>query len=79
MARLAAAIPSISALPEHAPDVAAAAAWLVARLTAAGLDNVAALPTHGAQPVVRCHGVARARVVAMCAGSSSGAPRRAVG
>jgi len=44
-------IPSVSALPEHAGDVARAARWVAERLTAAGLDNVQTLPT-GGHPVV---------------------------
>ena len=44
-------IPSISALPTHAPDVAAAGAWVHARLAAAGLEHVQTLPT-GGHPVV---------------------------
>jgi acetylornithine deacetylase/succinyl-diaminopimelate desuccinylase-like protein len=45
------AIPSISALPDHAADVQRAAAWVARRLTAAGVENVAVLPT-GGHPVV---------------------------
>ena len=44
-------IPSVSALPTHAPDVAAAGAWVHARLQAAGLEHVQTLPT-GGHPVV---------------------------
>ena len=44
-------IPSVSALPTHAPDVAAAGAWVHARLEAAGLEHVQTLPT-GGHPVV---------------------------
>jgi acetylornithine deacetylase/succinyl-diaminopimelate desuccinylase-like protein len=44
-------IPSISSLPEHASDVAAAARWVEARLKAAGIDAVEVLPT-GGHPVV---------------------------
>ncbi|PDW01545.1 dipeptidase [Candidatus Viridilinea mediisalina] len=44
-------IPSISALPEHAPDVQRAAEWVAARVAAAGLEHVAILPT-GGHPVV---------------------------
>ena len=44
-------IPSISSLSEHLPDVERAAEWLVARLTKAGLEEVAVLPT-GGHPVV---------------------------
>jgi hypothetical protein len=47
-----AAIPSISALPDHASDVLAAAGWLKQRMMTAGLENVQVLPTKGAQPVV---------------------------
>jgi len=35
-----AAIPTISALPEHADDITAAAEWLVQRLSTAGLEHV---------------------------------------
>ncbi|MFH1086158.1 MAG: dipeptidase, partial [Chloroflexota bacterium] len=44
-------IPSISALPEHAADVARAADWVAARLAAAGLEHAQVLPT-GGHPVV---------------------------
>lgn len=44
-------IPSISALPEHAGDVARAARWVAERLKAAGLEHVEVLPT-GGHPVV---------------------------
>ena len=44
-------IPSVSALPAHAADVAAAGAWVHARLQAAGLEHVQTLPT-GGHPVV---------------------------
>ena len=44
-------IPSVSALPAHADDVAAAGAWVHARLAAAGLEHVRTLPT-GGHPVV---------------------------
>ncbi len=44
-------IPSISALPEHAPDVRRAAAWLADTLRAAGLENVAVEET-SLHPVV---------------------------
>lgn len=44
-------IPSISSLPEHAPDVQRAAEWVGARLTEAGLEQVTILPT-GGHPVV---------------------------
>mmetsp|Transcript_2350 Transcript_2350/g.8403 ORF Transcript_2350/g.8403 Transcript_2350/m.8403 type:complete len:506 (+) Transcript_2350:97-1614(+) len=44
-------IPSISALPEHLPDVEKCADWIVARTTKAGLENAKKLPT-GAHPVV---------------------------
>lgn len=46
------AIPSISALPDHASDVLTAAGWLKLRMVAAGLENVQVLHTEGAQPVV---------------------------
>ncbi len=44
-------IPSISALPERAGDVARAAEWVAQRLTRAGAENVEVLPT-GGHPVV---------------------------
>ena len=44
-------IPSISALPEHAGDVATAAQWVSQRMESAGLENVQILPTDG-HPVV---------------------------
>ena len=44
-------IPSISALPERAGDVARAGDWVAQRLTAAGVENVELLPT-GGHPVV---------------------------
>jgi acetylornithine deacetylase/succinyl-diaminopimelate desuccinylase-like protein len=44
-------IPSISALPAHAADVADAAGWVARRLIAAGLEGVEILPT-GGHPVV---------------------------
>lgn len=44
-------IPSISSLPEHAPDVRRAAEWVAARLTAAGMEHVQFLET-GGHPVV---------------------------
>lgn len=44
-------IPSISALPEHAGDVARAGDWVAQRLAAAGVENVEVLPT-GGHPVV---------------------------
>lgn len=44
-------IPSISALPERAGDVARAAEWVAQRLTSAGAENVEVLPT-GGHPVV---------------------------
>lgn len=47
-----AAIPSISALPDHASDVLAAAGWLKLRMVTAGLENVQVLHTEGPQPVV---------------------------
>ncbi|NLG27449.1 MAG: dipeptidase [Chloroflexi bacterium] len=40
-------IPSISALPEHAPDVRRAAEWIRDRMRAAGLENVDLPPTQG--------------------------------
>ncbi len=44
-------IPSISALPERAEDVARAAEWVAQRLNSAGAENVEVLPT-GGHPVV---------------------------
>jgi len=44
-------IPSISALPAHAGDVARAAGWVAARLVSAGLEHVQVIPTAG-HPVV---------------------------
>lgn len=44
-------IPSISALADHAPDVAAAAAWTAERLQRAGIEHVQIMPT-GGHPVV---------------------------
>jgi acetylornithine deacetylase/succinyl-diaminopimelate desuccinylase-like protein len=44
-------IPSVSALPEHAGDVAQAAEWVAARLRTAGVEGVQVLPT-GGHPVV---------------------------
>jgi acetylornithine deacetylase/succinyl-diaminopimelate desuccinylase-like protein len=38
-------IPSISSLPEHAPDVAAAAAWIAAELRGIGADEVEVVST----------------------------------
>ncbi|MBM3130623.1 MAG: dipeptidase [Chloroflexi bacterium] len=45
------AIPSISTLPDHAPDIQRAAEWLARQMTNLGLHNVAILPTAG-HPVV---------------------------
>ena len=47
-------IPSVSAKPENLPDVARAAAWVAARLTAAGVEGAQVLPTDG-HPVVCGH------------------------
>src|SRR6185436_10721766 len=44
-------IPSVSALPNHARDVARAADWVADRLRAAGMEGVRVLPT-GGHPVV---------------------------
>jgi acetylornithine deacetylase/succinyl-diaminopimelate desuccinylase-like protein len=44
-------IPSISALPDHAGDVAAAAQWVAGKLTKVGIEHVAVMPT-GGHPVV---------------------------
>ncbi|WP_171178488.1 dipeptidase [Ruegeria sp. HKCCD8929] len=40
-------IPSVSAMPEHMPDVKRAAGWVADRLRGAGLEHVAVLPTTG--------------------------------
>jgi acetylornithine deacetylase/succinyl-diaminopimelate desuccinylase-like protein len=45
-------IPSVSTDPERTPDVARAAAWVVARLQRAGVPDVGYLPTEG-HPIVR--------------------------
>jgi acetylornithine deacetylase/succinyl-diaminopimelate desuccinylase-like protein len=44
-------IPSISSLPENAPDVQRAAEWVAARMRNAGIEHVEILPT-GGHPVV---------------------------
>jgi acetylornithine deacetylase/succinyl-diaminopimelate desuccinylase-like protein len=44
-------IPSVSTLPEHAPDVRRAAEWVAARMRAAGLEHVEVAET-GGHPVV---------------------------
>jgi len=44
-------IPSVSALAEHADDVARAARWVEERLKAAGIESVTVMPT-GGHPVV---------------------------
>ncbi|MDA4845179.1 dipeptidase [Hoeflea poritis] len=44
-------IPSISAKPEHADDVAAAGEWVASKLKSIGIENVAVMPTAG-HPVV---------------------------
>jgi acetylornithine deacetylase/succinyl-diaminopimelate desuccinylase-like protein len=44
-------IPSISSLPEHAPDVQRAAEWVAQRMTSAGIEGVRIMPT-GGHPVV---------------------------
>ena len=44
-------IPSVSALPDHAPDVRRAAGWLADAMTAAGIEHVAVEET-GGHPVV---------------------------
>ncbi len=61
-------IPSVSTLPEHAPDVARAAAFTADSLRAAGLENVEIIPTDGhplvyadwlhapGKPTVLCYG-----------------------
>ena len=45
------AIPSISALPEHAADVARCAEWCADEMRRVGLENVKLIPTPG-NPVV---------------------------
>lgn len=45
------AFPSVSALPEHAPDLRRCADWLVARLTTIGLEHVGLHET-GGHPIV---------------------------
>ena len=40
-------IPSISALPQHAPDVRRAAEWLADEMRAAGIQNVEVSETSG--------------------------------
>jgi acetylornithine deacetylase/succinyl-diaminopimelate desuccinylase-like protein len=44
-------IPSVSAIPAHAGDVVTAGNWVVARMQAAGIENVRMMPTAG-HPVV---------------------------
>ena len=44
-------IPSISAIPEHAPDVARAADWVAARLRSAGVETVEVLSAGGTPTV----------------------------
>jgi acetylornithine deacetylase/succinyl-diaminopimelate desuccinylase-like protein len=44
-------IPSVSTQPEHRGDIGAAAGWVAAQLTAAGISNVQIIPTSG-HPVV---------------------------
>jgi acetylornithine deacetylase/succinyl-diaminopimelate desuccinylase-like protein len=44
-------IPSVSALPAHAPDVRRAGIWVAQRLEAAGMENIETLET-GGHPVV---------------------------
>src|ERR1700722_453346 len=44
-------IPSVSALPRHAGDVARCAGWLAAHLRRIGLDHVAVISTPG-HPIV---------------------------
>ena len=51
-------IPSVSAQPEHAPDLARCAAWLAHQLRAAGLRGVQALPT-GGPPLIYGHWLER--------------------
>ncbi|HHY44316.1 MAG TPA: dipeptidase [Firmicutes bacterium] len=44
-------IPSVSALPEHKPDIDRAARWLKARMERAGIEDVRVIPT-GGHPIV---------------------------
>ena len=44
-------IPSISALPEHAPDVQRAGEWVASRMREAGIEAVTVMQT-GGHPVV---------------------------
>lgn len=44
-------IPSISSLPDHAEDVKQAGEWVMARMEAAGIENIQMMPT-GGHPVV---------------------------
>ena len=44
-------IPSVSALPDHAPDVQRAGEWVAERLRTIGIEEVAVMPT-GGHPVV---------------------------
>jgi acetylornithine deacetylase/succinyl-diaminopimelate desuccinylase-like protein len=44
-------IPSVSALPEHQPDIDRAAEWVAARMRKAGIPEVEILPT-GGKPLV---------------------------
>jgi acetylornithine deacetylase/succinyl-diaminopimelate desuccinylase-like protein len=44
-------IPSVSALPQHQPDIARAAVWMANRLSAAGLEHAQVMPTAN-HPVV---------------------------
>ncbi|MSP14939.1 MAG: dipeptidase [Chloroflexi bacterium] len=45
------AVPSISTLPEHTPDMYKAAAWVARQMEGIGLENVALKPT-GGHPIV---------------------------
>lgn len=45
-------IPSISALPDHKPDIERAAKWLHDHVTAIGLKGAKIIPTEGPHPVV---------------------------
>ncbi|MED5448013.1 MAG: peptidase M20, partial [Planctomycetota bacterium] len=49
------AIPSISALPDHAPHVAAAADWVAARLRQAGITTVEVMDAGGVPTVYAEH------------------------
>ena len=62
------AIPSVSTLPQHKPDIERASAFVAERLRAAGIENVERIPTDGhplvygewmkapGKPTVLCYG-----------------------